>query len=271
MSIYDKVKPTDLSTSVKSMLEQSVMPEQFVVVWDGPVKSELHEIINNYSILYPNIFTIVQLDENMGLAYALNLGLKVCRNELVARMDSDDISLPTRCQKQLELFDKNKELVLIGTATARFINDPNQLLPNAKYHPSEIDAIRKMARRSSPFSHPTVMFKKSVILKFGGYDPTLRRSQDLDLFTRVVSEGYMCTNIDEVLLLYRIDENYIARNKSKETCKNRVLIQKKILKRGGCSIIDYFYVWLAMQIALYAPNSIYTFLHNHVTSKKSEK
>jgi glycosyltransferase involved in cell wall biosynthesis len=101
MSIYYKENPDFFKVSVESMLNQTLKPEQIVIVKDGKLTEALDEIINEYTSAQPNLFTIVSLEENVGLGLALNEGLKVCRNELVARMDTDDISLPERCELQV--------------------------------------------------------------------------------------------------------------------------------------------------------------------------
>ena len=110
MSVYDKEKPEYLKQSIESMLNQTVKPEQFVVVEDGALNKSLSDIIDKYKADFNELFTIVKLQVNGGLGNALNQGLKACRNELVARMDSDDISLPRRCEKELKLFLDNPEL-----------------------------------------------------------------------------------------------------------------------------------------------------------------
>ena len=105
MSVYFKDDADNLRLAIDSMLNQTVKPEQYVVVEDGKLTSELNTVIDEYENQYPELFTIVKIAQNKGLANALNEGIKVCRNELVARMDADDISLPERCEKELECFE----------------------------------------------------------------------------------------------------------------------------------------------------------------------
>ena len=107
MSIYHKEKPIFFVESVESMLKQTIKPDEIVIVKDGPLTPELDQTIKKYENQYSGLFTIVPLEKNLGLGLALNEGLKKCRNELVARMDTDDISLENRCELQLKEFDKN--------------------------------------------------------------------------------------------------------------------------------------------------------------------
>src|SRR5699024_8523701 len=112
MSIYVKEEPSYFKESIDSMLGQTLLPDQIVIVKDGPLTKELDLIIDQYTSLHEGIFTIVPLKENIGLGKALDEGLKSCRNELVARMDTDDISLPDRCEKQVQAFTADPELSL---------------------------------------------------------------------------------------------------------------------------------------------------------------
>ena len=128
MSVYDKEKPEYLKQSIESMLNQTVKPEQFVVVEDGALNKSLSDIIDKYKADFNELFTIVKLQVNGGLGNALNQGLKACRNELVARMDSDDISLPRRCEKELKLFLDNPELSIVGTNIDEFWDNPNEII-----------------------------------------------------------------------------------------------------------------------------------------------
>ncbi len=257
MSVYDKVVPEELDVSIGSMVNQTVAPEQFVIVWDGQVRQQLREIVRKYQIQHPDLFTFVQLERNMGLAYALNAGLEVCRNELVARMDSDDYSVSTRCEKQLLAFDKNPDLALLGTLVQNFVGAPDNIVGTAKTRPIDLESIKKVIRRYSPFSHPSVMYRKSIVAAVGSYDSQLRRRQDFDLFSRIVNSGYVAENLNEVLLLFRADENYHTRNKNKESCKSRIIVQKKIYKRGHCSLSDYLFIWFSMKISMIMPARLY--------------
>lgn len=267
MSVYAKVEPDELKLSISSMLQQTVRPDQFVLVWDGPVGTELKDTVQQFELLYPQVFTIVTLEENHGLAYALNEGLKHCRNDLVARMDSDDYSLPERCAKQLHEFERNKQLALIGGNTKHFYDDISKT-DKRSYQPIGGDAIKKCLRRNSAFSHPTVMFRKSCVEACGGYDSDLRRSQDHDLFSRMIWKGYLCWNLEDVLVLFRADENMILRNRNSESCKARMIIQKRLLKRHQCSLFDYVYVCAGVTAMKIFPEKLYIAIYTLLKEKR---
>lgn len=251
MSVYYKEKPDYLRESIESMLSQTLAPDQIVLVKDGPLNTELDQIIKYYFESNPGLFTIVELEENLGLGKALDEGLKHCRNELVARMDTDDISLPERCETQVKEFVKDSDLSILGTMIDEFYEDPKNII-SSRVVPTTDKEIKKFIRRRSPFNHPTVMFKKSDVIRCGGYG-SLRRKQDLDLFSRMINGGCKGANINQSLLLFRSNEDNYKRRKSWTYCKSYVDVQIKIWKRGHCSIFDLIYVIVGQMIMYLSP------------------
>lgn len=268
MSVYKKVEPAALSLSIDSMLNQTHLPEQIVIVKDGPLTPVLEDVIAGYAAKHKKIFTVVGYADNRGLAYALNFGLNVCRNEYVARMDSDDYSVPTRCEKQVREFENDADLVLVGTNMQYFEDSVDHILPDIRVYPAGDEEIKKALRRYSPFSHPSVMFRKSEVLACGGYDEALRRRQDMDLFSRlIVHHQKKAMNIQEPLLLFRRDESYYMRNKSRESCNNRLAVQKQIYKRGDCRLVDYLYIWVVMTVSRLIPNKLYGMIYSKIKNR----
>jgi len=251
MSIYHKEKPSFFDESIRSMLNQTLLPDQIVIVKDGPLTIELENIIEEYVTTKVDLFTIVSLENNIGLGRALDEGLKHCRNELVARMDTDDISLSKRCQRQVQAFIDDPDLSIIGTMIDEFYDEPNNIVSSRKV-PIEHEEIVKFMRRRSPFNHPTVMFKKSEVIRCGGYG-TFRRKQDLDLFSRMINNGCKTANINESLLLFRSNEDNFKRRKSWSYCKGYVNVQYEIWKRGHCSIADLVYVVVGQTVMYISP------------------
>jgi glycosyltransferase involved in cell wall biosynthesis len=269
MSAYAKVIPEELIISIKSMLDQTVKPDQFILIWDGPVSEELQNVAKQFDEQNPGLFTIIQLPENHGLAYALNIGIEASRNELIARMDSDDFSDPTRCEKQLKAFEADPELALLGTCVHNFKGTVNNIIPLNKTRPLDNEGIKQKLRRFSPFAHPSVMYKKSAVQACGGYDPELRRRQDYDLFSKMVnSHGYKAANLEEKLLYFRAEDGFVSRNKNRESCQSRIDVQKRIYKRGECSLVDFVYIWCAMKASIYLPSGMYEKLYSRIKATK---
>ena len=167
MSVYNKEKPSYLRESIDSMVSQTEKPDEIIIVKDGPLDKELDDVIKEYKDKRPELFVILELPENKGLGNALNKGLEISKNELVARMDTDDISLPDRCKKQLMEFEKNKNLCIVGTQINEFIDQPTEII-RSRVVPLTYDDILEFSKRRSPFNHPTVMYKKTKVLELGG-------------------------------------------------------------------------------------------------------
>lgn len=251
MSVYKKDDSSFLITAIESMLKQTVLCEQFIVVEDGPLSEDLQRVIDGYAVKQPELFSVVKLSENMGLGKALDKGLEVCRNDLVARMDADDISLPSRCEKLLDLFEKNPKLGLAGTNIDEFYDDPQNIVSSRKV-PYDYESIRKFMRRRSPFNHPTVMFKKSEVVRCGGYGK-MKRKQDFDLFARMLNMDCYALNINESLLLFRSNRDNYKRRRSWEYCKSYIDVALVNYKRGYCSIVDLAYIIVGQLTLHFAP------------------
>lgn len=260
MAVYEKDKPEHLRLSISSMITQTVEPDEIVIVEDGPLSEALYTVLREYQQQYPCLIKTISLKENSGLGNALNVGLKQCRNELVARMDADDISLPKRCEKQLACFSRNKKLTIVGTQIFEFDDSVSNLLPSRKV-PARQEDILKFARRRSPFNHPTVMYKKSKVLACGGY-AVLRRKEDLDLFLTMLHRGYAAKNIDEPLLLYRAGAGNLKRRKEWDNCREYVQIIYKFYKLGFSSFFDLMYVVFGQAAMYLMPVTITKALNN---------
>ena len=248
MSVYKNDKAEYIKSAIESMINQTVMPKQYVVVVDGPVGMEIEKIITKYEQEYSDLFTIIRLKENSGLGNALNIGMKECRYELIARMDADDISLPQRCERQLEKFESNPQLSILGTQIKEFVGEPSNIVSQRKV-PITFKEIQKFAKRRSPFNHPTVMYKKSVITRLGGY-PSLCRKEDLALFVLAVSNGVYSENLNESLLLYRTSNGNQKRRRTWINCKEYIQVMFKYYKRRYIGLSDLLYVILG-QISLF--------------------
>lgn len=243
MSLYKKENPEYLRLAIDSMLNQTVAPDEIVLVEDGPLTPELYAVLDEYPMLHK-----IKNETNLGLGLALNVGLKECRNELVARMDTDDISKPNRCEKQLKRFEEKPELAIVGSYIDEFVGDPLNVISQRKV-PVFSDDIYNYAKKRSAFNHPTVIYKRSAVLAEGGYS-NLKRNQDVDLFGRMLYDGYKAENIDEALLWFRSSDELAVRRKSRENTWSYIATIKKFWKMGYSSFGDYIIV-LISQIGMY--------------------
>lgn len=239
MSLYKKEKPEYLVIAIDSMLNQTIKPDEIVIVEDGPLTSELYHVLDDYG----DRIRRVKNDKNLGLGLALNVGLKECRNELVARMDTDDISKPDRCEKQLMVFEKNPELSIVGAWVDEFYDSPDEIV-STRVVPSSSEAIYQFAKRRSAFNHPVVMYKKNSVLENKGYSD-LRRNQDVDLFGRMLFSGCKAVNIPEALLYFRSNDDLAKRRKSWDNTRSYIATIKRFYEIGYSGVFDYIVVAVA--------------------------
>lgn len=208
MSVYYKEKPDYLRESILSMLHQSIIPDEIVIIQDGQLTDDLEKVLEEFKDNH--IIKIILINENVGLGKALNIGLSNCRNEMIARMDTDDIADKERCEKQLNLFIKDKNLSVVGTAIEEFIDDPDSPI-SYKRVKTENDEIRKQIKYRNPIAHPSVMFKKNDVITAGNYKPW-HFNEDYYLWLRMVQHGFTFKNINEPLVKMRVNnETYLRR------------------------------------------------------------
>ena len=250
MSLYRKEHPEYFRLALNSMINQTIKPDEIVLVEDGSLTKELYAVIEEYK----SYLRIVINEKNLGLGLALNKGLQICRNELVARMDTDDISRPDRCEKQLKRFQEKPELAIVSSHIDEFVGSPSNVIAQRKV-PIDYASIYTFAKRRSAFNHPAVMYRKSIVLGEGGYSD-LKRNQDVDLFGRILFKGYKAENIDESLLWFRSSDELLERRKSWENTRTYIATIKKFWKMGYSSLKDYLLVVTAQMTMFILPKRI---------------
>jgi len=237
MSVYYKENPDYFRESINSMLGQSAKPDEIVIVKDGKLTKGLDDVLCEFND--SEIIKIIELKENKGLGEALSIGIKNCRNELIARMDSDDISANNRCERQLQSFKNNKELSVVGTAVSEFIDDPSVTIAYKGVKIGDED-IKKQMKFRNAFNHPSVMFKKSDVLKAGSYEHWFL-NEDYYLWIRMMQNNFIFENIDEPLLKMRTtNDTYLRRGGWKYFVTQKRLFDY-MLKNKIINIFEYLY------------------------------
>ncbi|WP_350342386.1 glycosyltransferase [Proteinivorax tanatarense] len=267
MSVYIHEEPSFLKQSIESMLNQTYEPDEIVIVKDGKLTKQLNEVINQYYELDPNLFTIVELENNVGLGLALNEGLKKCRNELVARMDTDDVSLPNRCELLVNEFRTDKKLCIVGSYVDEFISDTKKII-SSRIVPLEHSEILKYSRRRNPFTHPAVMYKRSKVLELGGYRD-FRRNQDLELFVRMLNNNCLSKNIDKPLLLFRANQENLKRRKSWQKCSSYIKLIFMFWRKGYSKLYDVIIIALSQLVVFIIPIKLFEWVSNKILRKAS--
>ena len=208
MSIYKKENPAFLIQALDSMLNQTVSPAEIVMVKDGPLTRELEDVLSDYDSEHPDLFKFISYDENHGLGYALRQGMLACSNEIVARMDTDDVARPDRMEKQLAAIDSGLDMV--GSDVIEFVTTPNEPVASTDL-PKGIDAIRSYSKRRNPFRHPPMTFRKSKVMEAGNYSSDFLYFEDWDLFNRMLACGCKADNLKEPLVAMRVSGDFYAR------------------------------------------------------------
>lgn len=255
MSVYYKEKPEYLSLSIESMLNQTVKPDEFIIVKDGPLTTELDEVINNFVTAYPKTFNIIVNETNLWLGPALAKGIENSKNELIARMDSDDYVVSTRCERQLEKFREDPKLGMVGSYEAEFVDDIDNVISIHRV-PSENDEIERFMHRRCSVLHPTVMYKKSAVLKSGNYQSVLLY-EDYDLFARMVLEYHIKSyNIPEPLYYIRTSEDFFKRRGGIKYAKTVLKFKWGQYRKGYMSLMDFCISGLGQAFVCVLPNSL---------------
>lgn len=224
MSVYKKETPEFLRESIQSIYDQTIPTDDFVLVCDGPLTDELDSVIDEMQEKFGKRLRVLRQSENHGLGFSLNYGVKECKNDLIARMDSDDVAVKDRCEKQLAIFKTHPEVTIVGGFVGEFEESIKEIKSIRKV-PKTNDKIIEFAKGRNPFNHPTVMFKKGDVLKVGSYQ-NIRFCQDYFLWVELLSNGYKGYNIQDILVYMREDSNTFKRRSGKEYFK----IQKKLLE-----------------------------------------
>lgn len=274
MLVYKGEDPASFREAIQSMLDQTVPTDDFVIVCDGPLTAELDGVLDTFVSRYPDLFHIVRLPENVGEGLAGNPGVRACRNELVAKMDSDDISLPDRCEKQLARFAANPELILVGGVIEEFDNETGAVCA-ARTVPLDNAGIRRFARRRSPFNNVTVMYRKAAVLAAGGYRD-LRRGTDYDLYLRMLINGCYAENLPDTLVRVRVEAGDYGRRASWRTLKACASIWWNAWRKGFSSLADLVICLAGQTLLIICPAGVQQmlyqkFLRRNVTLDIDEK
>lgn len=268
MTVWKNENPVFFEAAIESMIRQTVRTNDFVIVCDGPLTEQLDAVIEKYSCTYPDLFQIICLPVNVGIGKANSFGLEYCKNDLVAKMDGDDIAVPDRCEKQLEMFRNNDQLMVAGGYIEEFDQDPNE--PFAiRSVPTEYEEIRKFARRRQPFNNMTVMYRRSAVRAVGGYRD-FRRNEDYDLYLRMLNAGYYAKNISDILVKARVNKGAYSRRASWSTLDGCVRSRWNAYRIGYSSLLDFLVCAIGETIIVISPIKLQHFIYQQFLRKKSK-
>ena len=238
MSVYYKENADYLQTAMESMWNQTVPTDDFILLCDGPLNSKLDLVIQKMESAHPGVLHVVRLQENRGLGNALNIGLKYCKHELIARMDSDDISRPDRCEKQIAIFQKHPEFSICSGFVEEFIAAKSNVY-SLRTLPETQKDILVFAKRRNPFNHPCVMFRKSAVEEAGGYQ-YFYLLEDYFLWIRMLKNGCIGYNIQQPLLWMRGGLDMYKRRAGWKYVKSQISFFQYMKKNRFISSLDLY-------------------------------
>lgn len=263
MSVYFKEKPNNLKQAMESMRNQTVPTNDFVLVCDGKLTQELDAVIAEEQKKFGPVLNVKRLMINSGLGNALNIGLKECKNELVARMDSDDLSRNDRCEKQLRLFSENPDISLSSGTISEFVDNPKKPIGQRKL-PITNKEIRKFSRKRNPMNHPCVMFRKSAVEQAGGYKETYHLFEDYYLWVRMLMIGCNAKNIPDILLDMRSPVDLYKRRGGKKYAGDMLQFHQWMLQNNWSNIRNYLTGAVPHAVVCVLPNELRKFIYKHL-------
>lgn len=212
-----------------SVHDQTLRPDEVVVVRDGPVSAEVASMLATLGAESPVPMHVVELAENQGLSRALTAGLARCAHEIVARIDADDVSLPHRFERQVALL-LEKDLDLVGGGLQEFADGSGDTL-GARVPPTG-ERIAAYARFHDPFNHPTVVYRRSAVDRAGGYRDDVPLMEDYSLFARMIHSGARVDNLPEPVVLYRVDAGAYRRRGGLAQLRAELRLQRELRSIG---------------------------------------
>lgn len=255
-SIYRNDKPEFVREALDSMLvHQSVKPNEIILVQDGPVPSELSDLLSEYEGRYPEVMYVIRLEKNGGLGNALRLGVENAKYGIIARMDSDDICLPDRFEKQLAYLETHAECDIVGGQMTEFIGEPVNIVGRREV-PLTNEEIYEYMKSRCALNHVTVMFRKEAVMKAGNYQDWFW-NEDYYLWVRMMMAGCKFANIPDVAVNVRSGADQYARRGGKKYFDSEIGIKKLMLEKGMINRKEYVVNYIQrFIIQLLLPNSV---------------
>lgn len=268
-SIYKNDKPEFVRIALDSVLvNQSVKPTEVVLVQDGPVPYELSRLLIDYKDKFGSIFTVIKLKENSGLGNALRIGVENAKYEIIARMDSDDIAAPNRFEKQITYLEGHPECGIVGGQITEFIDTPENIVGKREV-PLDNEDIYKYMKSRCAFNHPTVMFRKTAVLKVGNYKDWFW-NEDYYLWIRMMMSGCVMANLPDVLVNMRSGINQYSRRGGMRYFKSEIGIKRIMLQNGLITKSEYLVNYIErFIIQLLLPNRVRGWVFRTFARKKS--
>ena len=237
ISVYKNDNPVYFDRALESITDkQTIKPDEIVLVVDGPVSEEIDAVIEKYSNRY--CLNAIRLETNGGLGNALRIATENCSNELIARMDSDDVSVENRFEQQLSFFREHPETDIVGGNITEFIGEETNIVARRSV-PTGNQAIRKYMKKRCAMNHVSVMFRKSSVLAAGGYQDWFW-NEDYYLWIRMWLNNAVFANTGSDLVNVRVGADMYKRRGGKKYFLSEKELQRVMLRQGMITYKDYY-------------------------------
>ena len=249
MSTYRKEVPAYLDRALQSIwTDQTRKPDEIVLVEDGQLTPELDEVISKWKDIIGNSLILVEKKKNEGLALALNDGIAVAKGELIARMDSDDISVPERFAIQEDYMQKHADVDILGGSLEEF-NDEGTL-HSIRNYPQTMEDVKRTMHRMSPLGHPSVMFRRRIFDEGLRYSNKYHICEDVTLWYDAACAGKVINNIPDVILRFRRNDSMMNRRSREKAWSEFLAYNDGIYRLFGLFTTRYVFSFLRMMFRL---------------------
>ena len=269
-SIYHKEHPSHFNACMESIWDkQTLKPTEIVLIEDGPLTPELDQIIAKWQEKLGTVLRVKKLEKNVGTGKAKNIGLQECTYDIVCIVDTDDIYVPERFEKQIKFLEKNPDVSIVGGQIIEFIED-TQNPTGMRNVPLSNKDLRNYAKKQSPFNNMTIAYKKEHVLNVGGYQHHLWM-EDYNLFLRLIAANYKLHNLNEVLVYARVDNGMHGRRKGLAYIKSEFQLMKTKTNLKLQNPLQAFIIFLLRSSVRLLPSKMLASIYNAFLRKKITK
>lgn len=267
MSVYKNDDPDFLKIALESIYDkQTRKPDEVVVVFDGPLKERLYDVLNAFQKGHEDVVKYYPQEVNRGLGEALRVGSECCTGDYILRMDSDDISDARRFEKQIAYVEAHPEVDAVGSDIAEFNEDPTNEDMRTRICPACHEDIVRMCKKRNPMNHVTACIKRSALIKAGGYQ-TLLLLEDYLLWINMIVAGCKLANINESLVYVRVGNGFDGKRGSKERIIGWSKLQEIMLKHGMINQMEAIMNKLYIRAFVKTPVGLKKWLYNKILRK----
>lgn len=263
MSVYKNDKPEYVKIAIDSLLNQTLIPNQIVIIADGPISKELEKLLKECQ--KNEIFNIYFRKENLGLGLTLNEGINYCKYDYIARMDADDESLPTRFEKQIKFLENYPEIDAVGCIIDEYDENMEKYICK-RVVPETSEEINKFVKKRNPINHPTIVYKKTKVQSANSYED-YPYFEDYYLWAKMIKTNCKFYNIQESLYKFRAGSSMYKRRGGKKYLSSIKKFEKGLLELNLINKKEYKMNIIKRYIGALIPNKLRVILYKHLLRK----